>query len=211
MRTVLIANAKGGSGKTTLATNLAGYFASRGRRVVLSDMDRQQSALDWLGRRSKILPRIQGIDGRKQRSDDLGAEWTVIDSPAGLHGEKLSEAIKEADWVLVPMQPSAFDIGATGDFLEALRGEKAVRKERAFVAMVGTRVIDRALSLNTLEAFLRDTGFPTLTCLRNAQVYVQAAEQGASLFDLRPSLVARDMDQWAPLLSWLVETNHHGK
>lgn len=211
MHTVLIANSKGGSGKTTLATNLAGYFASRGRRVVLSDLDRQQSALDWLKRRSRKLPRIHGIDGRNQRSDDHGAEWTVIDSPAGLHGEKLTEAIKQADWVIVPMQPSAFDIGATGDFLDALREEKAIRKERAFVAMVGTRVNVRARSLNTLNAFLQGTGFPVLTCLRNAQAYVQAAEQGTSLFDFRPSLVARDLEQWAPLLDWLVETNHNGK
>lgn len=210
MRTVLIANSKGGSGKTTLATNLAGYFASQGRRVVLSDLDRQQSALDWLKRCSKILPRIQGIDGRTQRSNDTGAEWTVIDSPAGLHGEKLTEAIKQADWVIVPMQALAFDIGATSDFLDALREEKAIRKERAFVAMVGTRVDARARSLNTLNAFLQDTGFPVLTCLRNAQVYVHAAEQGASLFDFRPSLVSRDMEQWAPLLNWLEETNHNG-
>jgi chromosome partitioning protein len=211
MRTVLIANSKGGSGKTTLATNLAGYFASQGRRVVLSDLDRQQSALDWLKRRSKILPRIQGIDGRTQRNNDSGAEWVVIDSPAGLHGEKLTEAIKQADWVIVPMQASAFDIGATSDFLDALREEKAIRKERAFVAMVGTRVDVRARSLNTLNAFLQDTGFPVLTCLRNAQVYVHAAEQGASLFDFRPSLVVRDMEQWEPLLNWLEETGRNGK
>ena len=211
MRTVLIANSKGGSGKTTLATNLAGYFASRGRRVVLSDLDRQQSALDWLKRRPEILPRIQGIDGRSQRSNSSSAEWLVIDSPAGLHGEKLTEAIKQADLVIVPMQASAFDIGATSDFLDALREEKAIRKERTFVAMVGTRVDVRARSLNSLNTFLQDTGFPVLTCLRNAQVYVHAAEQGASLFDFRPSLVARDIEQWTPLLNWLEETGRNGK
>jgi chromosome partitioning protein len=208
MRTVLIANSKGGSGKTTLATNLAGYFASQGQRVGLCDLDRQQSAFDWLKRRPKILPRIQSIDGRIQ---DAKAEWTIIDSPAGLHGEKLTEAIKQADWVIVPVQASAFDIGATSDFLDALRAEKAVRKERAFVAMVGTRVDVRARSMDTLNAFLQDTGFPVLTCLRNAQVYVHAAEQGASLFDFRPALVARDMEQWAPLLNWLEETSRNGK
>lgn len=211
MRTVLIANSKGGSGKTTLSTNLAGYFASRGRRVLLSDLDRQQSALGWLKRRSKKLPRIHGIDGRNQRSEDPGAEWIIMDSPAGLHGEKLTEAIKQADWVIVPMQASAFDIGATSDFLDALREEKAIRKERAFVAMVGMRVDARARAINRLNDFLQDTGFPALTSLRNAQVYVQAAEQGASLFDMRPSLVARDLEQWAPVLTWLAETAPHGK
>ena len=204
MRTVLIANSKGGCGKTTIATNLAGYFASRGRRVVISDLDRQQSALGWLQRRSKKLPRIHGVDGRNQRGNDPGAEWNVIDSPAGLHGEKLSDAIRQADWIIVPMQPSAFDIGATSDFLDALREEKAIRKERAFVAMVGTRVNSRARSSATLNKFLQDTGFPVLTCLRNTQVYVQAAEDGTSLFDLRPALVAQDLEQWAPLLHWLM-------
>ena len=211
MRTVLIANSKGGSGKTTLATNLAGYFASQGRRVVLSDLDRQQSALDWLKRRPKSLPRIQGVDGRGQDSGDFNAEWVVIDSPAGLHGEKLTEAIKQAEWVLVPIQASAFDIGATSDFLETLREEKVIRKERAFVAMVGTRVDVRARSMDTLNAFLQDTGFPVLTCLRNAQIYVHAAEQGASLFDFRPSLIARDMEQWEPLLKWFEKTSRNGK
>lgn len=211
MYTILIANSKGGSGKTTLATNLAGYFASHGHRVVISDLDRQQSSLEWLKRRSKNLPRIQGIDGRKERLNDTNAEWAVIDSPAGLHGEKLTEAIKEANLVIVPVQPSAFDIGAAGDFLEALRQEKSIRKERAFVAMVGTRVNARAQSLDSLNIFLQDTGFPALTYLRNAQVYVQAAEQGTSLFDLRPSLVAKDMEQWEPLISWLVETNYSCK
>ncbi|HQR50518.1 MAG TPA: ParA family protein [Methylophilaceae bacterium] len=207
MRTILIANSKGGCGKTTVATNLAGYFASRGRRVFLSDMDRQQSSLSWLKRRSKKLPRIHGIDGRSHNGSDPGAEWTVIDSPAGFHGEKLSDAIKQADWIIVPMQPSAFDIGATSDFLEALREEKAVRKERAFVAMVGTRVDPRTRAAATLNEFLQDTGFPVLTCLRNAQVYIQAAEQGTSLFDFRPSLVPRDLEQWSPLLQWLVATD----
>lgn len=211
MRTVLIANPKGGSGKTTLATNLAGYFATRGRRVVLSDLDRQQSSLDWLKRRPYKLPLIQGLDGRKTRSSDPGAEWNVVDSPAGLHGDKLSQAVKMADWILVPMQPSAFDIGATSDFLAALKEEKSVRKESVRIAMVGMRVNPRTNAAASLDKFMASTGFPIPTCLRDGQIYVLAAEQGASLFDIRPSLVARDLQQWAPLLQWLVSTDKHGQ
>jgi chromosome partitioning protein len=211
VRTVLIANPKGGSGKTTVATNLAGYFATRGRRVVLSDLDRQHSSLDWLKRRPHRLPLIQGADGRKERHNDPGAEWTVIDSPSGLHGERLSEAVKRADWVIVPIQPSAFDIGATSEFLTLLRDEKAVRKERAFVALLGMRVDVRTRSAATLNRFLQDSGFPVLTNLRDAQVYKLAAEQGASLFDIRPSLVTRDLQQWAPLLHWLVAAGKNGQ
>lgn len=211
MSTVLIANPKGGSGKTTLATNLAGYFASRGRHVTLSDMDRQRSALAWLERRPHKLPLIHGLDGRGKHPDSLSADWTIIDSSAGLHGDKLSDAVKRADWVIVPMQASTFDIGATQDFLQILREEKAVRKERTFVAMVGMRVDSRTRAAASLQAYLEDGDFPVMGNLRDAQIYVQAAEQGASLFDLRPSLTARDIQQWAPLLHWLVNADRNAK
>jgi chromosome partitioning protein len=207
MSTVLIANPKGGSGKTTLATNLAGYFAARGRHVVLSDMDRQHSASDWLARRPESLPLIHGLDGRGKHVDSLSADWTIIDSPAGLHGDKLSEAVKRADLVVVPIQPSAFDMTVTQDFLAILREEKAVRKERTFVAMVGMRVDSRTLSAAKLQEFLTQADFPVMTNLRDGQIYMQAAEQGRSLFDMRPSLVNRDLQQWAPLLHWLIKQN----
>lgn len=207
MSTVLIANPKGGSGKTTLATNLAGYFASRGRHVVLSDMDRQHSALQWLERRPYKLPLIHGQDGRGNYTNSLSADWTIVDSPAGLRGEKLSQAVKDADFILVPMQPSAFDMGATRDFLQVLQEEKSVRKGRTFVAMIGMRVDNRTRAALALQDFLAKSGFPSVGNLRNAQVYALAAEQGASLFDIRPSHVSRDLQQWAPLLHWLVNAN----
>ncbi len=206
MRTVLIANPKGGSGKTTVATNLAGYFATRGRRVLLSDLDRQQSAMEWLRRRPYRLPLIRPSDEKKGRQDK-SAEWLIVDSPAGLRGDKMTEAIKAADWVIVPVQPSAFDIGATRDFLEALREEKAIRKQKTFVALAGIRVDARTRTAANLQAFMESTGLPILTYLREAQVYRLAAEQGASLFDIRPSLVARDLQQWSPLLHWLVNSD----
>ena len=211
MRTVLIANPKGGCGKTTLATNLAGYFAKRGRHVVLSDMDRQRSATSWLERRPDALPLIHALDGSGKHSSSLSADWTIIDSPAGLHGEKLSDLVKRADWVIVPIQPSAFDISATEVFLEILRKEKAVRKERTFVAMVGMRVDSRTLSAQKLQDFLTSVGFPVTTNLRDGQIYKLAAEQGLSLFDMRPSLVNRDMPEWAPLLWWLTNADRKAK
>ncbi|MEO8419309.1 MAG: ParA family protein [Methylophilaceae bacterium] len=211
MSTVLIANPKGGSGKTTLATNLAGYFATRGRHVVLSDMDRQRSASDWLARRPESLPLIHGLDGRGKHADSLSADWTIIDSQAGLHGDKLSDAVKRADLVVVPIQPSAFDMGATQDFLAILREEKAVRKERTFVAMVGMRVDSRTRTAAKLQEFLAQADFPVMANLRDGQIYMQAAEQGRSLFDMRPSLVNRDLQQWAPLLHWLINAERNAK
>lgn len=211
MNTVLIVNPKGGSGKTTIATNLAGYFANCGRHVVLSDMDRQKSATAWLNRRNISLPLIHGLDGRGKHADSMSADCTIIDAPAGFHGDKLSDAVKKADWIVVPIQPSAFDIGAAEDFLDVLRAEKAVRKERTFVAMVGMRVDPRTKAAARLQEFLDNAGFPVMTNLRDGQVYMQAAELGMSIFDMRPSLVRRDIQQWAPLLHWLTSADRNAK
>lgn len=203
MRIILVANPKGGSGKTTLATNLAGYFASQGQHVALSDMDRQQSSISWLERRPGELPFIHGAGGKAKHIDELDTDWTIIDSPAGLHGEKLSDMVKRADLVIVPMQASAFDIGATQDFLDTLSEEKAVRKERTFVAMVGIRIDHRTRSAARLRDYLDESGFPVIGNLRNTQLYVSAAENGMSLFDLRPSLAARDIEEWTSIIDWL--------
>ncbi len=205
MKTVLVANPKGGSGKTTLATNLAGYFASLNYRVMLSDLDRQQSATSWLQRRSAELPFIESHQPKSKQSD-FKAEWLVADSPGGFRDEKLSDAIKQADCIIVPVQPSAFDIGATQDFLDLLNEEKAIRKQKTFVALVGMRVNSRTNAAIKLAEFMAQTNFPVLTYLRNAQSYVTAAEQGLSLFDMRPSLVTQDIEQWQPLLDWINET-----
>ncbi|NOT14565.1 MAG: ParA family protein [Methylotenera sp.] len=204
MKNILIANPKGGSGKTTLATNLASYFAGQGYSVILSDLDRQQSSAQWLRRRPEVLPDIH-LHSHKGKSAHLVKEWLIVDSPAGLREDKLSAAVKEADCVIVPVQPSAFDIGATRAFLEMLTQEKAVRKNKTFVAMVGMRVNGRTHAAQSLSDFMAQADFPVLTYLRNAQVYVTAAEQGLGIFDMRPSLVEQDLQQWMPLLSWILE------
>ncbi|OIQ96866.1 chromosome-partitioning ATPase Soj [mine drainage metagenome] len=204
MKNILIANSKGGSGKTTLSTNLAGYFATLGGHVMLSDLDRQQSSAQWLSRRP---PEFAPIHSHNPRSKELpfNADWLITDSPAGLREEKLSEAVKQADCVIVPIQPSAFDIGAVRSFLDILAEEKAIRKNKTFVALVGMRINSRTNSAAMLADFMEQTGLPVLTYLRNAQVYATAAEQGISLFDMRPSLVTQDLEQWEPLLDWVVE------
>jgi len=205
MKTILIANPKGGSGKTTLATNLAGYFANKGKRVLLADLDRQQSSNGWLARRAAALPIIhgcKGVDSRKAIAE-VDPHWLIMDSPAGMHGEKLTAAVKRADLVVVPVQPSAFDMAATQTFIEILHAEKAVRKEKSYVATIGMRVDARTRAAAKLAAFLEQAGFPVLTFLRDAQIYVHAAGAGVSLYDLAPSRAAKDFAQWQPLLDWL--------
>jgi chromosome partitioning protein len=197
MKHILVANSKGGSGKTTLATNLAGYLATISDKVVLADLDRQQSSTQWLSRRPANVPNIL------IENHSLKPEWMVTDSPAGLRDEKLADAVKNADCIIVPIQPSAFDIGAASDFLKVLIEEKSVRKNKTFVALVGSRVNSRTNAAVGLAEFMDQTGFPVLAYLRNSQVYTTAAEQGLSIFDMRPSLVAQDIEQWSVLLDWV--------
>ena len=204
MKNVLVANPKGGSGKTTIATNLAGYFAAQNYHVMLADLDRQQSSTYWLERRPKDFPTIMGLPSKAKSS--AKPQWVISDSPGGFRDDKLSEAVKQADCILVPVQPSAFDIGATQDFLDLLNAEKAIRKNKTFIALVGMRVNYRTHAAVKLAEFMQQTNLPVLTYLRNAQVYVTAAEQGLSLFDMRPSLVAQDTQQWAPMIDWILET-----
>jgi len=205
MKNILIANSKGGSGKTTLSTNLAGYFATLGGHVVLSDLDRQQSSAQWLQRRPEEFPTIHSHNPRT-KDTPFGADWLITDSPAGLREDKLSDAVKQADCVIVPIQPSAFDIGAARNFLDILAEEKAIRKNKTFVALVGMRINSRTHSAAMLADFMAESGLPVLTYLRNAQVYATAAELGISLFDMRPSLVTQDLEQWEPILDWVVES-----
>lgn len=205
MRTILIANPKGGCGKTTIAINLAGYYARRGRRVVLVDLDRQGSALGWLHRRPPELPAIHPWDARARPELDFPfiPEVVVLDAPAGLRGARLKTAVGHVDRALIPVQPSPFDMDATGDFLDMLAELKRVRKGRCPLALVGNRVDDRTVAAGQLRHWLGDLDLPVLALLRNAQVYVQTARDGLSLFDLPRHRVARDLEQWRGILDWL--------
>ena len=205
MKSFLIANPKGGSGKSTLATNLSGYLARQGHRVMLGDTDRQQSAREWLNIRPHALPAIRTWDIRHNLPARPPKETThvVLDSAAGLHGKPLERMLKQVTGVIVPVQPSLFDILATRHFLDTLLEEKAVRKERTFVAVVGMRVDARTRAAGELERFLSSYDLPVLAYLRDTQLYVQLAANGMTLFDISPSRTAKDREQWAPIIDWV--------
>jgi len=206
MQAILIANPKGGSGKTTLSTNIAGYLASRGQHVAMLDLDRQKSATLWLAQRSGDLPVIWPLQSEEGKRAEA-ADWLVIDSPAGLHGKNLEHALKLVHRVIVPIAPSLYDIQASYDFLKSLKEVKAARKGRVQVGVVGMRMAPRTRAAVTLEDFLKQLDMPVLAYLREAQVYVNAAFEGKSIFDLPPYLAAQDIEQWATLLGWL-EAGH---
>lgn len=205
MKLFLVANPKGGSGKSTLATSLAGYFAARGQRVMLGDIDRQQSSREWLALRPAAVPAISTWE---IGPDDIarppkGVTHAVLDTPAGLRGKTLEKVLKLSSRVIVPVQPSFFDMQAGRRFLTELLAEKTVRKGRADVAVVGMRVDARTRAAGDLERFFDTLEVPVLTCLRDTQLYVQAAAAGLTLFDLPPSRNERDVEQWQPILEWV--------
>lgn len=206
MRTILVANPKGGSGKTTLATNLAACLAWQNQRVVMWDLDRQKSSLDWLKLRPIELPSIASLDAeRDEEHPEIpeGYDWLLLDSPAGIHGRNLVHALKLANKVIVPVQPSVFDMAATRDFLDRLMEEKTIRKHKTFIGIIGMRVDSRTRAAATLEQFLQQYDLPVLTYLRDSITYVNVAFTGRSIFDLPRYRNERDLEQWRPLIDWV--------
>lgn len=207
MLSVLVANPKGGSGKSTISTNLAGYYAQTGKQVALGDVDRQQSSLHWLKLRADELPAISGweFSVNDPVKPPKGSQVVIYDSPGGLHGKKLAGLIGQVDQIIVPIQPSPFDMWASAEFFDLLAEEKAIRKQKVLIGVVGVRVDPRTRIAKEFEQFLQQYDVPVLTWLRDTQVYVQAASEGESIFDLPLSRSGKDRDAWAPILQWLGE------
>lgn len=203
MRAVLVANPKGGAGKTTLATNLSGYFANKGKKTTLCDLDRQQSSLRWMAFRAPALPAITGYFAGNQISLNLPkeADWVVVDAPAGLQGYKLSDYLRTVDKVIVPLVPSVFDMAATEDFLNSIRSE--IRGQRVKVGIVAMRVDPRTRAAGMLEEFLKHFDIPIVAYLRSTQNYVNVAAAGATVFDPPRAKHRRDVGQWSSLVEWI--------
>ena len=203
MPVIVVANPKGGVGKSTLSTQIAGCLAAQGHPVMLGDVDRQQSSRIWLGLRPSTLPEIRAWELAHDEvvRPPKGTTHVVLDTPAGMHGKRLDEVMKIADKVLVPLQPSIFDIHATHDFLREIVAKK--RHGKVDVGIVGMRMKENTLSAEQLKAFLGTLDVPVVAHLRDTQNYVQLAARGLTLWDVAPSRVQRDLEQWEPLLRWL--------
>ena len=203
MPVIVVANPKGGVGKTTLATHIAGYCAARGSKVMLGDVDRQQSARTWLALRPAGLASIAAWELTHDEvvRPPKGTTHVVLDTPAGLHGKRLDEVMKLADKVLIPLQPGIFDIHATHAFVRQLLAHK--RSERVQLAIVGMRTREGGIATDQLRGFLGTLGVPLLGFLRDTQNYVHLAAHGLTLWDVASSRFERDIEQWQPLTRWL--------
>jgi chromosome partitioning protein len=210
MRSILVLNAKGGCGKTTLATNLAANFAVRNKAVALVDFDPQQSSMDWLAVRPEDRAPIEGISGfegtvRLPRNLD----YVVFDAPAGTHGGDVSHLVRRAETILMPVLPSPFDIRAAQRFTDELFHISRVLNKQVRIGTVINRARENSPGRLILEEFLRELRLPDgrklpfVAVLRASQNYVRAAERGLSVFELGPVAVAHDLELWRPLLRWL--------
>lgn len=205
MPIVVVANPKGGVGKSTLSTNIAGYFASQGHAVMLGDADRQQSSRLWLQLRPEAARPIRTWEV----SQDLIARppkdvtHVVLDTPAGLHGWRFKDVMRMADKVVVPLQPSIFDIYATRSFLDEIAEFRHADKLK--IGIVGMRVDGRTIAADKLQEFVGGLGLPVLGHLRDTQNYIHLAARGLTLFDVAPGRVEKDLQQWQGICQWLAK------
>jgi chromosome partitioning protein len=205
MRTIMVMNAKGGSGKSTIATNLASHYAAEeDAKVVLEDFDPQGSSSEWLAARPEDRPEIIGIrawegSARAPRSADV----VIIDSPSGVRGKELTDMVRRAETILIPVLPSPIDMRAAAHFIHDLLLVGKVSRKQTRVAVIANRVREHTLVYHDLEAFLKALKIPFIATLRDTQNYIRAAERGLGIFELAPSLVYPDLEQWDPLLKWL--------
>jgi len=205
MRHVMVMNAKGGCGKSTLATNIAGYFAQEGAKVALADYDPQRTGLDWLEVRPEELPKITGVaafdDGL--RSVPRDTEVLVIDAPARTHGAEMNELVRRAETIIVPVLASPIDMKAAAHFMGELLELGRVQREQARLAVVANRVRENTLIFEELDKYLNKVKVPYLTALRQSTNYLRAYQRGMSVFDLPEYLAWPDWQQWEPVTKWL--------
>ena len=214
MNRILVLNAKGGCGKTTIATNLAGYFADQGLVTALLDYDPQGSSLKWLSLRGAEQPSIQGIAAFQRRQGVTRAfhmhvpgnvQRIIIDAPAGTSGLQLVEYVQSVDTILVPVLPSPIDIHAAAHFIQDLLLVGKVRSWGTRLAIIANRVRKNTLIFKDLERFLNALGLPLAATLRDSQYYMRAAEQGLSIHELQGNRLSVELECWTTLLQWLNE------
>jgi chromosome partitioning protein len=206
MRHIMVMNAKGGCGKSTLATNIASYFAAEeGLSVALADYDPQRSALDWLDRRPADRAEIVGIEGFSEGLKRLPrtADVLVIDAPARSHGPELTNLVKHAETIVVPVLPSTIDMQASDRFIAELKHVGKVERKQAKIGVVANRVRENTLIFDELDEYLSRLRVPYLASLREAQNYIRAYTRGLGIFELPEYLAWPDWEQWEPLIKWL--------
>ena len=214
MLTILVINSKGGSGKTTLATNLAAYYASKKILTAIMDYDPQGSSIQWLRVRPDDAQKIHGANAAPAKGAvplrsthawvPLETEITIIDAPAGTKGLLLQELVRKADFIVIPVAPSAIDIHATADFIKELFLFGGARTSRAKIAVVANRVRNSSSPVyGALERFLQSLKLPFLARISDSENYLHAVEKGLGVFEMEAAATVAERQELMPMLTWL--------
>lgn len=214
MQAILVINSKGGSGKTTLTTNLASYFANKGHKTAIMDYDPQGSSLQWLKVRPSHQPTIHGANASpsKKRGQlrsiamavPSDTEYLIIDAPAGVEGLLLQELIRKCHYIVIPVAPSAIDIHATADFIKQLLLVGGIRHKKIKTGIVANKVRDTIPVYEPLQRFLDALKLPFLTKLSDADNYIFAAEQGLGVFEMEEYDTDKERNEIQPIIDWLM-------
>jgi chromosome partitioning protein len=215
VRRVLVINAKGGCGKTTIATNLASFYASRQRPVALLDYDPQGSSMQWLASRDDSHFPIHGVAAFRKPTSGTTRSWqmrmpaeterVILDAPAGVNGMPMIDMVREADTIIIPVLPSPIDIHAASHFIKDLLLVAKVRSRSIRVGVVANRVRKNTRVYLSLRRFLDSLHIPFVAYLRDTQNYVQSAEQGMGIHELNANRIHKDRAQWKKLTEWIDE------
>ncbi|HTD29919.1 MAG TPA: AAA family ATPase [Steroidobacteraceae bacterium] len=212
MQRIVVLNPKGGSGKTTIAINLASYLASRGHTPVLMDYDPQGSSVRWVRKRKATQATVHVIaayekDTRTTRAFQLrppeNSSHLIVDTPAALTPGQLPDMVRDAAKIIVPVLPSDIDIHTCSRCIRDLLLVAKIRREDDRIGVIANRVRRNTLTYQSLIRFLHTLGIPIVATLRDSQNYVRAAELGIGVHEMKSYVAHDDTEQWAPLVEWL--------
>jgi chromosome partitioning protein len=212
MKRIVVLNPKGGSGKTTIAINLASYFASRQHKPVLMDFDPQGSSLRWVRKRQPSQAPIHAIaafekDSRTTRAFQLripdDCTHVIVDTPAAVEARNLPEVTRDAHKIIVPVLPSDIDIHTCSRTIRDLLLVAKIRREDDRIGVIANRIRRNTLTYQALIRFLQTLGIPIVATIRDSQNYVRAAEQGIGVHEMKSYIAQEDVEQWEPLVQWL--------
>ncbi len=213
MQKIVVLNPKGGSGKSTLATNLASYFAVQNSHPTLMDLDVQGSSMRWVGKRTQLQPIVHGVAGFERKAGmtrsfalriPANSQVLIVDTPAAIDSQRLPDITRDAQAILVPVLPSDIDIHAATRCISDLLLIAKIKRQEQRIAVIANRVKRNTVMYRSLMKFLHSLQIPVIATLRDSQAYVRAFDSGVGLFEMKPYLVREDLEQWQPLLGWLM-------
>ena len=204
MRSILVVNPKGGCGKTTIATNLATYYAVWDIPTALVDLDPQQSTMEWLKVRPASENKIQGFNGLEGKIyPDPDTKRVIYDAPARTDSAKVAKLIKLVDVVIIPVLPSAIDMRVAASFVSDIVTRVRRNNANAIMGVVANRAQKNYHSYAALQRFLKALDVPFVGTMRNSQNYIKAADSGIGIFEMPAPEVKADMAEWRPILHWI--------